>query len=66
MNQKILAMVAALLVAATGVFYATAVTAEQSTAKANEYAPTDPGLKSEPLLVAASGAWNLATKKSPA
>ncbi|MGO3296669.1 MAG: peptide-methionine (S)-S-oxide reductase MsrA, partial [Marinobacter sp.] len=45
MNQKILAMVAALLVAATGVFYATAVTAEQSTAKANEYAPTDPGLK---------------------
>ena len=49
MNRKILAMVAALLVAATGAFYAAIATAEKSTASANEsaneYAPSDPRLK---------------------
>ncbi|WP_298451053.1 peptide-methionine (R)-S-oxide reductase MsrB [uncultured Marinobacter sp.] len=45
MNRKILAMVTALLVAATGAFYANVATAEKSTDTANEYAPKDPGLK---------------------
>jgi len=45
MNRKTLAMVAALLIAATGAFYAAVATAEKSTANTNEYAPSDPGLK---------------------
>ena len=45
MNRKILAMVTALLIAVTGAFYAAVATAEKATANANEYAPSDPGLK---------------------
>lgn len=45
MNRKILAMVTALLIAATGAFYAAVATAEKTTAQTNEYAPSDPGLK---------------------
>ncbi|WP_417512695.1 peptide-methionine (R)-S-oxide reductase MsrB [Marinobacter sp.] len=45
MNRKILAMVAAMLIAATGAFYAAVATAEKATASANEYAPSDPGLE---------------------
>lgn len=45
MNGKILAMVAALLIAVTGAFYATIATAEKTTVSGNEYAPSDPGLK---------------------
>jgi len=45
MNRKTLAMVAALLIAAAGAFYAAVATAEKSTANANGYAPSDPGLK---------------------
>ena len=45
MNRKTRAMVAALLIAATGAFYAAVATAEKSTANTNEYAPSDPGLK---------------------
>ncbi|MGO1692107.1 MAG: peptide-methionine (R)-S-oxide reductase MsrB [Marinobacter sp.] len=43
MNRNILAMITALLIAATGAFYATVATAEKSTA--NKYAPPDPGLE---------------------
>ena len=45
MNRKILAMVTALLIGATGAFYAAVATAEKTTAKTSEYAPSDPGLK---------------------
>ena len=45
MNRKTLAMVAAMLIAATGAFYAAVATAEKTTASANEYAPSDPGLE---------------------
>ncbi len=45
MNRKILAMVAGLLIAVTGAFYAAVATAEKTTASANEYAPSEPGLK---------------------
>lgn len=43
MNRNILALAAALLIAATGAFYASVATAEKSTA--NKYAPSDPGLE---------------------
>ncbi|MDN6320858.1 MAG: peptide-methionine (S)-S-oxide reductase MsrA [Marinobacter sp.] len=43
MNRNSLALVAALLIAATGAFYASVATAEKSTTKA--YAPSDPGLE---------------------
>lgn len=45
MNRNMLAMVAAMLIAATGAFYATVATAEKGMDGANAYAPTDPGLK---------------------
>ncbi|HDZ36945.1 MAG TPA: peptide-methionine (S)-S-oxide reductase [Marinobacter sp.] len=45
MNRKALAMVAALLVAATGALYATVATAEKNTASSSKYAPSDPGLE---------------------
>lgn len=43
MNRNILALIAALLIAATGAFYASVATAEKS--MANKYAPSDPGLE---------------------
>ncbi|WP_417543355.1 peptide-methionine (R)-S-oxide reductase MsrB [Marinobacter sp.] len=45
MNRKILAMVTALFIAVIGALYAAVATAEKTTANANEYAPSDPGLK---------------------
>lgn len=45
MSRKVLAIVAALSVVAFGSVRIAAVTAGESTAKANEYAPSDPGLE---------------------
>lgn len=45
MSRKMLAIVTALFIAAPGIYYAAAATAEENTARTSEYAPSNPDLK---------------------